>query len=268
MGCCSWATKPIKKAVHAVKKGVKYLKDIISKAVKIIIDVIVEIMKFQYKWYFDDLLGLDDSTKLGSLIKDMYYDHAEVTALLIVIWFAWEFAPELISEAGAESWAADMTLSAYEAGITSTAGLNTVYYGSYALASSAASMTSGESLVVGGYSDAMTQEANEYSQRAKALQDKMAEKYKALQEQARILWQSSIANGSISAWMAGGSMRNECYAGGLLYNSTGLRDPNAMMFGYHDDRCDNFFFKNFTIKDQRARKNLAGDAGFNVMNFK
>lgn len=180
-------------------------------------DIINALAKGMQRVYTDVLepLGVDDEgffifkggifAKMGQFVKDTMHDHAHTTVgiavIVATIYFAWMYAPQLMTMFGAE-----MTLLAYEAGVAvSATALMGVYYGSMMIASFGLSAVM--SGLISGSILGMYGELN-----YELLQ------YEYHQEKIKLASFGAVMSGSIFDRFAGGDLYNEVQAGGELYS--------------------------------------------------
>ena len=159
------------------------------------------------KWIVKGVVG--GIKALGRGIKRLLAnDIVKIIILIVIIIFAWYYAPEYIG-----SWAGSATLSAYEAGIVSTAALMTVYYVTYA------ALSVGLYVALNALTNLM------FPIGMFALQ---------AYTQANELFIKSHIDGSIYMFYPGGFMYNAVEPGGFAYNPTGKLDKYAYAYGYPD----------------------------------
>ena len=210
-----------------------------------------------YNSLVDDTLGIDDNKflgikggffeKMGMLTKDFYHDHATETVgisiIVAVIVISILFPP-------AYEVAGIVAAAAFEAGITSSIALMTVYYATLtAISLGISSLISG---IIDGAILAMY---------PSLLNDIFF--FEQGQESLRIAGLTAIMSGSIFDRLAGGVMYDSQFAGGVYYDASTCANLNISVGGEfaltpHAVRTQ-FGYQDMTMK------NLPGDATFSVM---
>lgn len=210
-----------------------------------------------YDSLLDDTLGIDDEkflgikggifAKLGMLTKDFYHDHATQTvgiAVIVALIVVSIIFPPAYGAAGA------VTLAAFEAGITSTMALMTVYYATLG------AISLGLSIIISGVIDGAVL----------AMYPNLLDNiflFEQGQEALRIGTLTAIMSGSIFDRFAGGVMYDSQYAGGVYYDGGTCANPTISVGGEftltpHAINTQ-FGYQDTTLKD------LAGSDNFSVL---
>ena len=210
-----------------------------------------------YDSLLDDTLGIDDEkflgikggvfAKLGQLTKDFYHDHATQTvgiAVIVALIIVSIVFPPAYGTAGA------VTLAAFEAGITSTMALMTVYYATLG------AISLGLSIIISGVIDGAVL----------AMYPNLLDSiflFEQGQEALRIATLTAIMSGSIFDRLAGGVMYDSQYAGGVYYDGGTCANPTISVGGEftltpHAINTQ-FGYQDMTLKD------LAGSENFSVL---
>ena len=209
-----------------------------------------------YDSLLDDTLGIDDGkflgikggvfAKLGQLTKDFYHDHATQTIgigiIVALIVVSIVFPP-------AYGVAGSVALAAFEAGITSTMALMTVYYATLG------AISLGLSIIISGVIDGAVL----------AMYPSLLDNiflFEQGQEALRIATLTAIMSGSIFDRLAGGVMYDSQYAGGVYYDGGTCANPTISVGGEftltpHAINTQ-FGYQDMTLKD------LAGSENFNT----
>ena len=210
-----------------------------------------------YDSLLDDTLGIDDNkflgikggvfSKLGMITKDFYHDHATQTvgiAVIVALIIVSIIFPPTYGAAGA------VTLAAFEAGITSTMALMTVYYATLG------AISLGLSIIISGVIDGAIL----------AMYPNLLDSiflFEQGQEALRIATLTAIMSGSIFDRLAGGVMYDSQYAGGVYYDGGTCANPTISVGGEftltpHAINTQ-FGYQDSTLKD------LAGSENFNTV---
>lgn len=264
----------VKKGIEIIGDTVDLTASIIMAPVNIVYDTVVKGDSFSkslaneisnisgdlrdlYRSALDDTLGIDDSKflgikgglgeKLGSAIRDFTYDHASET-LGIAIIVATVVASIIFPPVG--TMAGSAVLAAFNAGVTSTFAMMSVYYASYAV------ITLGISAISSGIINGAV--LGMYG----GLLDK-AYMFEKTQETLRIASLGAILDGTIFDRLAGGYMYDSQYAGGVYYDATTCANPDISVGGEFNMSpfaiLSSFGFQDLTLK------NLAGDDSFSIL---
>ena len=273
--------KVVDPIVDGVKKGLEILEDAgklaidIAKApTQIIYDTVIKGESFSgsvakqiqevgkdlgdiYNSLLDDTLGIDDGKflgikgsffeKLGMLTKDFFHDHATETVgigVIVALIVVSIIFPPAYGTAGA------VALAAFEAGITSSIALMTVYYATLTVVSF------GISSIISGIIDAAI-----LAMYPNLLNDMFL--FEQGQESLRIAGLTAIMSGSIFDRLAGGVMYDSQFAGGVYYDASTCANLNISVGGEfaltpHAVRTQ-FGYQDMTMK------NLPGDKNFTVI---
>lgn len=210
-----------------------------------------------YDSLLDDTLGIDDGkflgikggvfSKLGMITKDFYHDHATQTvgiAVIVALIVVSIVFPPAYGVAGS------VALAAFEAGITSTMALMTVYYATLA------AISLGLSTVISGVIDGAVL----------AMYPSLLDNiflFEQGQEALRIASLTAIMSGSIFDRLAGGVMYDSQYAGGVYYDGGTCANPTISVGGEftltpHAINTQ-FGYQDMTLKD------LAGSENFSII---
>lgn len=210
-----------------------------------------------YDSLLDDTLGIDDGkflgikggvfSKLGMITKDFYHDHATQTvgiAVIVALIIVSIVFPPAYGTAGA------VTLAAFEAGITSTMALLTVYYVTLG------AISLGVSMIISGIIDGAIL----------AMYPNLLDSiflFEQGQEALRIATLTAIMSGSIFDRLAGGVIYDSQYAGGVYYDGGTCANPTISVGGEfaltpHAINTQ-FGYQDMTLKD------LAGSENFSVL---
>ena len=210
-----------------------------------------------YDSLLDDTLGIDDNkflgikggvfSKLGMITKDFYHDHATQTvgiAVIVALIVVSIVFPPAYGIAGA------VTLAAFEAGITSTLALMTVYYATLG------AISLGLSIIISGVIDGAVL----------AMYPSLLDNiflFEQGQEALRIATLAAVLDGSIYDRFAGGWMYNSQFAGGVYYDGGTCANPTISVGGEftltpHVINTQ-FGYQDSTLKD------LAGSENFSVL---
>ena len=273
--------KVVDPIVNVVKKTIEIAEDIgkisidIAKApTQIIYDTVIKGESFSgsvakqiqevgkdlgdiYNSLLDDTLGIDDGKflglkggifeKLGMLTKDFYHDHATETvgiAVIVALIVVSILFPPAYGVAGA------VTLAAFEAGVTSSIALMTVYYATLT------AISLGISSIISGIIDGAI-----LAMYPNLLNDMFL--FEQGQESLRIAALTAIMSGSIFDRLAGGVMYDSQFAGGVYYDASTCANLNISVGGEfaltpHAVRTQ-FGYQDMTMK------NLPGDENFSVI---
>ncbi len=273
--------KVVDPIVDGVKKGLEILEDvgklsidIVKAPTQIIYDTVIKGESFSgsvakqiqevgkdlgdvYNSLLDDTLGIDDGKffgikgsffeKLGMLTKDFYHDHATETvgiAVIVALIVVSIIFPPAYGTAGA------VALAAFEAGVTSSIALMTVYYATIT------AISFGVSSIISGIIDGAI-----LAMYPNLLNDMFL--FEQGQESLRIAGLTAIMSGSIFDRLAGGVMYDSQFAGGVYYDASTCANLNISVGGEfaltpHAVRTQ-FGYQDMTMK------NLPGDATFSVM---
>lgn len=269
------------KAADATKKTLEIIEDVAKLSIDLVIaptivlyDTIIKGESFSksvakqlqkvgsdlgdvYNSLLDDTLGIDDNkflgikggvfSKLGMITKDFYHDHATQTvgiAVIVALIVVSIIFPPAYSAAGA------VTLAAFEAGITSTMALMTVYYATLG------AISLGLSIIISGVIDGAVL----------AMYPNLLDSiflFEQGQEALRIGTLTAIMSGSIFDRFAGGVMYDSQYAGGVYYDGGTCANPTISVGGEftltpHAINTQ-FGYQDTTLKD------LAGSENFSVL---
>ena len=243
---------PFKITYDTIIKGESFTKSVASN-----LQTIGKDLGNFYDSFIDDVLGIDDNhflgikggvfSTLGMLVKDFTHDHATETVAigvivaLIVVSIVF---PPAYSTAGA------VALAAFEAGITSTMALMTVYYATLG------AISLGLSIVISGIIDGAIL----------AMYPNLLDSiflFEQGQETLRIATLTAIMSGSIFDRLAGGVMYDSQYAGGVYYDGGTCANPTISVGGEfaltpHAINTQ-FGYQDSTLKD------LAGSENFNTI---
>ena len=210
-----------------------------------------------YDSLLDDALGIDDGKflglkgnffeKLGMLTKDFYHDHATETVafgIIVALIVVSILIPPAYGVAGA------VTLAAFEAGVTSSIALMTVYYATLT------AISLGISSIISGIIDGAI-----LAMYPNLLNDMFL--FEQGQESLRIAGLTAIMSGSIFDRLAGGVMYDSQFAGGVYYDASTCANLNISVGGEfaltpHAVRTQ-FGYQDMTMK------NLPGDKNFSVL---
>lgn len=210
-----------------------------------------------YNSLLDDTLGIDDGKylglkgdffeKVGMLTKDFYHDHATETvgiAVIVALIVVSILFPPAYGVAGA------VTLAAFEAGVTSSIALMTVYYATLT------AISLGISSIISGIIDGAI-----LAMYPNLLNDMFL--FEQGQESLRIAGLTAIMSGSIFDRLAGGVMYDSQFAGGVYYDASTCANLNISVGGEfaltpHAVRTQ-FGYQDMTMK------NLPGDKNFTVI---
>lgn len=210
-----------------------------------------------YNSLLDDTLGIDDGKylglkggffeKLGMLTKDLYHDHATETvgiAIIVALIVVSILFPPTYGVAGA------VALAAFEAGITSSIALMTVYYATLT------AISLGISSIISGIIDGAI-----LAMYPNLLNDMFL--FEQGQESLRIAGLTAIMSGSIFDRLAGGVMYDSQFAGGVYYDASTCANLNISVGGEfaltpHAVRTQ-FGYQDMTMK------NLPGDKNFSII---
>jgi hypothetical protein len=210
-----------------------------------------------YTSALDDTLGIDDGkflgikggifSKLGMLTRDFSNEHATQTigiSIIVALIIVSIIFPPAYSTAGA------VTLAAFEAGVTSTFALMTVYYATLG------AITLGISIVTSGIIDGAI-----LSMYPNLLNDMYL--FEQGQEALRIATLTAIMDGSIYDRLAGGWMYDSQFAGGVYYDASTCANLNISVGGEFSLTSHaintQFGYQDSTLKD------LAGSDNFSVL---
>ncbi len=227
--------------------------DSIGKQIKEIGDDLGDV----YNSLLDDTLGIDDGKflgikggvfeKLGMLTRDFTNEHATQTvgiAIIVVLIVASILFPPAYGFAGT------VALAAFEAGITSTIALMTVYYATL----TAVSM--GISAVVSGVIDAAILAMYP------SLLDSMF-LFESQNEALRIAGLTAILTGSVFDRLAGGFLYDSGFAGNIYYDASSPADLSPSV-GAEFKITPHAVRNHFGFIDN-TMKNQAGDENFSVL---
>lgn len=210
-----------------------------------------------YNSLLDDTLGIDDGKylglkggffeKIGMLTKDYYHDHATETvgiAIIVALIVVSILFPPTYGVAGA------VTLAAFEAGVTSSIALMTVYYATLT------AISLGISSIISGIIDGAI-----LAMYPNLLNDMFL--FEQGQESLRIAGLTAIMSGSIFDRLAGGVMYDSQFAGGVYYDASTCANLNISVGGEfaltpHAVRTQ-FGYQDMTMK------NLPGDKNFSII---
>ena len=273
--------KVVDPIVNVVKKTIEIAEDIgkisidIAKApTQIIYDTVIKGESFSgsvakqiqevgkdlgdiYNSLLDDTLGIDDGKflglkggifeKVGMLTKDIYHDHATETvgiAVIVALIVVSIIFPPAYGVAGA------VTLAAFEAGVTSSIALMTIYYAALT------AISLGISSIISGIIDGAI-----LAMYPNLLNDMFL--FEQGQESLRIAGLTAIMSGSIFDRLAGGVMYDSQFAGGVYYDASTCANLNISVGGEfaltpHAVRTQ-FGYQDMTMK------NLPGDKNFTVI---
>jgi len=182
--------------------------DVVASIVNAIVDFVVSVVNVISK-AFKSIGNL--ISKAWASIKEYIVEIVAVVLIIIAVIFQQYYLVPYISE-----YAGAITAAAYSAGITSSFGLMSVYWASYAIMY----VVSGELL------DGMTDMAISTMIGGVALSMLSYQR-----EAANVGFMNSLLDGSIFDWLAGGENHNAVFAGGTLFSSTGMLERDTKMFG-------------------------------------
>lgn len=273
--------KVVDPVVDAVKKTIEIAEDIgkisidiVKAPTQIIYDTVIKGESFSgsvakqiqevgkdlgdiYNSLLDDTLGIDDGKflgikgvffeKLGMLTKDFYHDHATETvgiAVIVALIVVSIIFPPAYGAAGA------VALAAFEAGVTSSIALMTIYYATLT------AISLGISSIISGIIDGAI-----LAMYPNLLNDMFL--FEQGQESLRIAGLTAIMSGSIFDRLAGGVMYDSQFAGGVYYDASTCANLNISVGGEfaltpHAVRTQ-FGYQDMTMK------NLPGDENFSVI---
>jgi len=210
-----------------------------------------------YNSLLDDALGIDDGKflglkggvfeKLGMLTKDFYHDHATETigiSIIVGLIVVSILFPPAYGTAGA------VALATFEAGITSSIALTTVYYATLA------AISLGVSSIISGVIDGAILAMYP------SLLDNMF-LFEQGQESLRIAGLTAIMSGSIFDKFAGGVMYDSQFAGGVYYDASTCANLNISVGGEFS-LTPHAINTQFGYQDMMM-KNLSGDENFSVL---
>lgn len=273
--------KVVDPVVDAVKKTIEIAEDIgkisidiVTAPTQIIYDTVIKGESFSgsvakqiqevgkdlgdiYDSLFDDVLGIDDKgflgikggvfAKLGQLTKDFTHDHATSTigiSIIVALVVVSIVFPPAYGIAGA------VTAAAFNAGVTSTLALMSVYYATLT------AISLGLSSIISGIIDGAV-----LAMYPNLLNDMFL--FEQGQESLRIAGLTAIMSGSIFDRLAGGVMYDSQFAGGVYYDASTCANLNISVGGEfalttHAVRTQ-FGYQDMTMK------NLPGDENFSVI---
>jgi hypothetical protein len=201
---------------------------ITKKVVAEVIDYVSDRMKKLWQRVGDNMLSTDDEkflgiktyahSKVGTFLKDIFYDHSEETTVIILAYLTWYYMqPLLYNQFGAYGAMAEVFFN-----ITT-------------------------SLI---YAQALNSLAN-------ISQNRLMEEYAISRAVMNIIANESymyrMANGTIYDWLAGGSHYNDVESGGVLFCVIGRIDKYAKIFGLADGVSN----KETMLKDEVMARNFA-----------
>lgn len=225
------------------------------------IDNWAEALQNEYRASVDDVLGVDDGKflgikggifeNLGAAVRDFSYEHATQTIGIAVI-----VAAIIISILipPAYGFASGVVLVAFEAGVTSTIALMSIYYiALYAVSFGVSALLSGiiDAAILAMYGDF-----------AEVILENIFFFEKG-QELLRITTLTAILDGTIFDRFAGGVVYNSQFAGGIYYDASTCANLNISVGG-------DFSLTPHAISTQfgwidTLMKNLPGDENFSVL---
>ena len=264
----------VKKTVQVLEDVGKFTIDTFKAPIQVTYDVVVKGNSFKksvarqiqdlgedlgdiYNNLLDDALGIDDGKflglkggifeELGMLTKDFYQDQATDTVgigIIAALVVASLLFPAAYGAAGA------VALAAFEAGITSTIALMTVYYATLTV------ISFGVGAIVSGIIDGAV-----LAMYPSLLEDMFF--FEQGQEALRIATLASIMDGSIWDRLAGGWLYDSQFAGSVYYDATTPANLNISVGG-------DLSLTPHAISTQfgwidNLMKNLPGDENFSVL---